>query len=161
MLEKEKHSNDDHCIFLFMTGWVLWQNKALGITECKPDIIAITGDFIDCRNPNVDIAMKFILGAVDIAPVYYVPGNHECWEKEAYTELCRRMENAGVHLIANASEKIFYGTGSIQCMGLEDPDFYDAIGEENENQMVGYHIQQLNALETVSFHCGSITRRKL
>ena len=174
--------------FLFMTGWVLWQNKALGITEykiycgshpelegftivqisdlhnesfgenqqtllnkvaeCKPDIIAITGDFIDCRNPNVDIAMKFILGAVDIAPVYYVPGNHERWEKEAYTELCRRMENAGVHLIANASEKIFYGTGSIQCMGLEDPDFYDAIGEENENQMVGYHIQQLNALET-------------
>ena len=110
MLEKEKHSNDDHCIFLFMTGWVLWQNKALGITECKPDIIAITGDFIDCRNPNVDIAMKFILGAVDIAPVYYVPGNHECWEKEAYTELCRRIENA---------------------------------------------------LETVSFHCGSITRRKL
>ena len=136
--------------FLFMTGWLLWQNKALGITEykiyygshpelegftivqisdlhnesfgenqqtllnkvaeCKPDIIAITGDFIDCRNPNVDIAMKFILGAVDIAPVYYVPGNHECWEKEAYTELRRRMENA---------------------------------------------------LETVSFHCGSITRRKL
>ena len=83
--------------FLFMTGWVLWQNKALGITEYK-------------IYSNVDIAMKFILSAVDIAPVYYVPGNHECWEKEAYTELCRRMENA---------------------------------------------------LETVSFHCGSITRRKL
>lgn len=173
--------------FLFLTGWVLWQNKALGITkykidcgshpelegftivqisdlhnesfgenqqtllnqvaECKPDMIAITGDFIDCRNPNVDIAMKFILGAVDIAPVYYVPGNHERWEKEAYTELCRKMEESGVHLIANASEKISYGTGSVQCIGLEDPDFYDAIGEENKNQMVRYHIRQLDASE--------------
>lgn len=92
MLEKEKHSNDDHCIFLFMTGWLLWQNKALGITEYKPDIIAITGDFIDCRNPNVDIAMKFILGAVDIAPVYYVPGNHECWKIRTFMmPLVRKM----------------------------------------------------------------------
>lgn len=173
--------------FLFLTGWVLWQNKALGITkyeidcgshpelegftivqisdlhnesfgenqqtllnqvaECKPDMIAITGDFIDCRNPNVDIAMKFILGAVDIAPIYYVPGNHECWAQEEYQKLCRQMKESDVHLIANASEKISYGTGSIQCIGLEDPDFYDAIGEENKNQMVRYHIRQLDASE--------------
>ena len=47
------------------------------VSECQPDMSAMTGDLIDCRHPNVDIAMEFIKGAVEIAPVYYVPGNHE------------------------------------------------------------------------------------
>jgi len=96
------------------------------VAECNPDLIAITGDFIDCRNPNVDIAMEFIEGAVDIADVYYVPGNHERWAYEEYKELCQCMEEAGVHLIEGKQETIAYKDAKLICMGVQDPDFYDA-----------------------------------
>ena len=103
------------------------QKKLLNmVSECEPDMIAITGDFIDCRHPNVDIAMEFIKGAVDIAPVYYVPGNHERWVSKEYKDLCRRMKDAGVHLMTDKQEPLFYNNNKIICMGIKDPDFYDA-----------------------------------
>lgn len=117
------------------------------VADCNPDIIAITGDFIDCRNPNVDIAMEFIEGAVDIAPVYYVPGNHERWIYEEYKELCQRMEDAGVHLIANKQEVIAYGDSKILCMGVEDPDFYNVSGSSEEAEMTRESIRQFDYTE--------------
>ena len=47
------------------------------LREAKPDIIAITGDLIDSRNTDIDIALQFTKAAMEIAPCYYVTGNHE------------------------------------------------------------------------------------
>ena len=118
------------------------------VEECSPDMIAITGDFIDCRHPNVDIAMEFVEGAVDIAPVYYVPGNHERWIYEDYRELCERMEEAEVHLMANQLEVMEYGGESILCMGVEDPDFYDATGSDGEAKLMRESIRQFDYADT-------------
>ena len=53
----------------------------------EPDIIAITGDMIDSSKTNVDIALAFAEKAVEIAPVYYVTGNHESRVIQEYQEL--------------------------------------------------------------------------
>ena len=47
------------------------------IKAAKPDIIAVTGDIVDARRTNTVIALDFIKAALEIAPVYYVSGNHE------------------------------------------------------------------------------------
>ena len=47
------------------------------LSESKPDIIVITGDFVDAGHTDIDVALDFAKGAVNIAPVYYVTGNHE------------------------------------------------------------------------------------
>ena len=47
------------------------------LAETDPDMIAITGDLIDSRDTNVEIALNFAREAVKIAPCYYVSGNHE------------------------------------------------------------------------------------
>lgn len=47
------------------------------LSESKPDIIVITGDFVDAGHTDIDVALDFAKGAVSIAPVYYVTGNHE------------------------------------------------------------------------------------
>ena len=173
--------------FLLLLGWMVYQNKALGITEyqidcsshsgldgftivqisdfhneefgknqqkmiekvkkCNPDMISITGDFIDCRNPNVEIAMKFITGAVEIAPVFYVPGNHERWTQKEYKKLCQQMSEAGVHLVANQAEIISYGSVKFVCMGIEDPDFYNVIGSEAEKETARSNIEKLQYTE--------------
>ena len=109
------------------------QKKLLNmVSECNPDMIAITGDFIDCRHPNVDIAMEFIEGALDIAPVYYIPGNHERWVSKEYKNLCQRMEDAGVHLMTDIQEPLLYNNNEIVCMGIKDPDFYDAAESDTK-----------------------------
>ena len=47
------------------------------LSENKPDIIVITGDFVDAGHTDIGVALDFAKGAVNIAPVYYVTGNHE------------------------------------------------------------------------------------
>ncbi|MDD4781601.1 MAG: metallophosphoesterase [Tissierellia bacterium] len=56
------------------------------IKEINPDIIVITGDLIDRRRTNLNVAKEFIGEIVKIAPTYYVSGNHEQLS-EHYAEL--------------------------------------------------------------------------
>ncbi len=117
------------------------------VSECNPDMIAITGDFIDCRNPDVEIAMDFIEGAVDIAPVYYVPGNHERWVQTEYQKLCNRMEKAGAKLLVNKEERFLYNGTEVLCMGIEDPDFYNVRESDEKKAMTKKVIEQLEYTE--------------
>ena len=64
------------------------------------DIIVVTGDLIDSNNTNIDIAMELISGAIKIAPIYYVSGNHEAWSG-SYDELKSNLENSGVVVLDN------------------------------------------------------------
>lgn len=124
------------------------QKKLLNmVSECNPDVIAITGDFIDCRHPNVDIAIEFIEGAVDIAPVYYIPGNHERWVFKEYKDLCQRMKEAGVHLMTDTQEPLFYNNNEIVCMGIKDPDFYDAAESDTKKLLTREVINEFEYTE--------------
>lgn len=117
------------------------------VEGCDPDMIAITGDFIDCRNPDVDTAMEFIEGAVKIAPVYYVPGNHERWVHKEYEALCMRMKEAGVHLMENVQEIVVYQDAEIVCIGIKDPDFYNVSGFKEETEVMRGKIRQFHYTE--------------
>ena len=67
------------------------------IKEADPDIIVITGDIVDKSHTNFGIAEDFIEGAVKIAPVYYVTGNHEAWiGNEKMAPLYEKMRSLGV-----------------------------------------------------------------
>ena len=92
------------------------------IREAKPDIIAITGDLIDSRNTNVDIALQFVQEAVKVAPCYYVTGNHEARVNE-YDELKKGLESVGVIVIEDDSVKLSIDGESITLLGVNDPSF--------------------------------------
>ena len=47
------------------------------LREAGPDIIVVTGDLVDSRRPDLEVAEAFVKAAGKIAPVYYVSGNHE------------------------------------------------------------------------------------
>ena len=88
----------------------------------KPDAIFITGDLVDRRKYNLETAMTFIKGAVQIAPVYYVSGNHEAWSGK-YEEIRKQLINAGVHVMDDQIIALNKGDSSIALLGLSDPDF--------------------------------------
>ena len=92
------------------------------LREAEPDMIAITGDLIDSRNTDVDIAFQFVQKAVEIAPCYYVTGNHEARISE-YEELEARMASVGVVILKDISTEIRIGEDTITLIGVDDPSF--------------------------------------
>jgi predicted MPP superfamily phosphohydrolase len=99
------------------------QSKLLGaIKKAAPDLIAVTGDLIDSRHTDVKIAMEFIHGVTELAPVYYVTGNHEA-RTNKYAELKEQLEQAGVVILNDEIIEIEYGSEVIRLIGVNDPDF--------------------------------------
>lgn len=102
------------------------------IREEKPDIIVITGDLIDRRRYDLDVAMVFIHGAMDIGQVYYASGNHEAWSGD-YENIRERLIDAGVVVLDNEKVPIEIGTSTIEMLGLLDPGFYAYDWMDGEN----------------------------
>lgn len=89
-----------------------------------PDIIVVTGDFVDSSHTDFDVAMEFINEAIGIAPIYYVTGNHEAW-LDNYDDLSKRLHDAGVHMMDDNCELIKKGNSGINIVGVQDPDFVE------------------------------------
>lgn len=98
------------------------QNLLQLLEDTQPDIIAITGDLVDSRRTDLDIAVHFAEEAVKIAPCYYVPGNHES-RLSAYAQLEQQLTEAGVVILANQSVPLERGGQQITIAGVEDPAF--------------------------------------
>lgn len=92
------------------------------VKNLNPDIIIITGDFIDSSHTNIESAMNFAVRAVFICPVYYVSGNHEAWSSD-YNQLKTELECASVTIMDNRKIEIFKDNSSIYLYGISDPDF--------------------------------------
>lgn len=91
----------------------------------RPDIIIITGDLIDSRRTDVSAALEFVRGAVEIAPVYYVAGNHESRIPEEFWMLERCMENLGVSVLRGERTLLTREGAAIALIGVDDPTFQD------------------------------------
>ena len=92
------------------------------LRDADPDIIAITGDLIDSRNTDIEVALQFVREAVKIAPCYYVTGNHEARISE-YDELKEAMKAAGVTVLEDAQTEISMEGETITLIGVNDHSY--------------------------------------
>ena len=82
----------------------------------------LTGDLIDSRHTDIEIALSFARQAIKLAPVYYVSGNHEARVRE-YEDLKMGLEEAGVVILENQKVQITWEGESITLLGIDDPSF--------------------------------------
>lgn len=92
------------------------------LREAEPDIIAITGDLIDSRNTDIEIALQFAEEAMKIAPCYYVTGNHEARVSE-YEDLREGLTELGVIVLEDERTEIEMSGEIITLLGASDPSF--------------------------------------
>ena len=92
------------------------------LREAEPDMIAITGDLVDSRHTNIDVALQFAEEAVKIAPCYYVTGNHEARISE-YEELKSGLIGLGVVVLEDKRIELENDGATIALVGVEDPSF--------------------------------------
>ena len=94
------------------------------LSQSDPDIIVLTGDLIDSRQTDIDVALAFAQEAMKIAPIYYVSGNHEARVRE-YEDLKMGLLEAGVTVLENQKVQITREGENITLMGIDDPSFWE------------------------------------
>ncbi len=113
------------------------------VFHSRPNIIVITGDMIDSRNTNVDVAISFAQKAVNIAPVYYVNGNHESRVPEEYEKLKKGLEEAGVTILENTSVNITINDETITLIGINDPNFRMELVDDTMEQNIAHQLMSV------------------
>ena len=77
------------------------------IAALRPDLIAIAGDMVNADEEGLDVILTLCGRLVEIAPVYYSPGNHESnlmYEKGSPLESL--LTDLGVHVLVNRAEAV-------------------------------------------------------
>lgn len=93
------------------------------LSKAEPDIIVVTGDLVDSRKTDFGIALRFLQRAVQIAPCYYVTGNHEARLTKEFPAFERDLTLAGVKVLRNEAVKLQRGGQYLTLIGLDDPNF--------------------------------------
>lgn len=112
----------------------------LMLKQADADIIAITGDMIDSRNTDIDVAISFAQKAVNIAPVYYVNGNHESRVSGEYEKLKQGLTDAGVTILENSSADITIGDETISLIGINDPTLRMELVDDTMEQNIAHQL---------------------
>ena len=115
----------------------------LMLKQADADIIAITGDMIDSRNTDVDVAISFAQKAVNIAPVYYVNGNHESRVLGEYEKLKQGLTDAYVTILENSSADITIGDETISLIGINDPTFRMELVDDTMEQNIAHQLEDV------------------
>lgn len=88
------------------------------IRNAEPDLILFTGDSIDDEH-SLDNYRDLITGIYDVAPIYYVNGNHEYDASAPLAEMKELNEKYQVHDLNDASVVIGHNGDSILLSGLD------------------------------------------
>ncbi|MDE7364870.1 MAG: metallophosphoesterase [Ruminococcus sp.] len=109
------------------------------ISALNPDIIAITGDIVDSNHTNIETALEFAEKSAEIAPTYYVTGNHEYWLDTAEREkLFSGLKSAGVQILDNETITVKKNNCAFSLTGIDDKMLSDSFSRflpTNENTL--------------------------
>ena len=102
------------------------------IKEQHPDIIVITGDIVDSNYTDISVAESFCEQAVQIAPCYYITGNHEMWlDDDVSAKLYESIKASGTVKLKNETIPL---DNSIYLTGLDDGSLYNGtLAQLSEN----------------------------
>ncbi|MEK4243830.1 metallophosphoesterase [Psychrobacillus sp. FSL K6-2684] len=90
------------------------------IKDINPDIIFITGDIIDSNRYDLQNSLNLVNQIINIAPVYYVTGNHEIATNDV-NHIKTSLQDVGVHVLTNEEEMMEYNGEKMRIIGIEDP----------------------------------------
>lgn len=90
------------------------------VAAAEPDLIALTGDLAD-RDTDLEDTDQVLAGLAEIAPLYYVSGNHE-WSEDLLEPLQVLFQRRGVRYLRNEYLTLERADQHIVLAGVEDPN---------------------------------------
>ena len=92
------------------------------VAESAPDLIAVSGDLAD-EVTDRSMLEPLLTGLVQIAPTYYVTGNHE-WGRDDTEDLLTQIAACGVTVLHNGYVLLEREGQTLVLAGAEDPNGY-------------------------------------
>jgi len=92
------------------------------LREHKPDIIALTGDICDKDYPPATMH-RLMAQLTELAPVYYVTGNHE-WAAGHVDTMMEYCAELGIKALRNEYVLLQKGEDSLVLAGIDDKNGY-------------------------------------
>jgi len=116
------------------------------IKNQSPDLILLSGDILDDKVSHLGTEL-LLSGIKDIAPIYYVTGNHEYWSQNI-NEIRRLLQSYQVNILSDNYVKINIRNNYIILAGIEDPDKrkYETP-EYDQNEIMENVFRDLDEIE--------------
>ncbi len=93
----------------------------------SPDCIVFTGDLVDRNHTDYAAGLTLMKGLLQIAPVYYVNGNHElALPQEDISQMYDALREMGVHLLLDRSEDFIWNDERLHLLGVSEETLYQA-----------------------------------
>ena len=88
------------------------------VNELKPDLVALTGDFVDGSVPQLGAAMSLLGGLESRHGSFFVTGNHEYYSgANAWIEA---LEGWGIRVLRNTMDIITHDGAELELLGVDD-----------------------------------------
>ena len=100
------------------------------VEKAAPDLIVLTGDFIE-SSTELEIIRALCTQLVELAPVYFVSGNHDAGSRKL-EELAALLEESGVKYLRNEYCTLDYCGDQILLCGVEDPNTWAVMPKPDE-----------------------------
>lgn len=108
-------------------GYEFGENNEKLLSEVKklqPEVILLTGDLQDrFRNTPEEYVTTLCKGLMEIAPTYYITGNHE-WAVGGVGALKAALTELGVTVLSNEAVPLERNGDTIILAGIDDPNGY-------------------------------------
>ncbi|MGB4588188.1 MAG: metallophosphoesterase [Clostridiaceae bacterium] len=89
------------------------------VRSLEPDYIFLTGDLIDYRSNRIEPCIELISGIKEVAPIYFVTGNHE-EASSVFLTFKQMLQENGVIILDDESVVLKKGEGEILLSGISD-----------------------------------------
>ena len=96
-----------------------FKNVLDNVKSIKPDIIVITGDYINDHCKNKGKMLNYAIELRNIAPVYYITGNHER-RLDNFEKIMKELENSGFNVLLDKIETTIINGSKINILGLDE-----------------------------------------
>ena len=103
------------------------------VSKQHPDVILLTGDMLNGREDETEIAVNLVRRLTEVAPVYFSYGNHEVTHEQMYArDLTALFEQAGATVLNRTYEDVTVNGQTIRLGGIYGyclPEKYYYSGE--------------------------------
>lgn len=127
------------------------------IRKAKPDVIFLTGDMIDGHEgrTDTDLTVSFVKQAMEIAPCYYVTGNHEgMLPYDVYAGMEKALVALGVKVLHRESVTLVRNGDTATIVGIDSPSFLhpnlpitplSTLCENNYSILLAHHPEHIDS----------------
>lgn len=115
------------------------------IIDEEPDVIFMTGDLVDRNRTDIPVAVATLEDVVDVAPIYFVSGNHEM-EFGQYKYLKTELDRIGVLNLDNRNDYFSVEDSRIGLLGIHDPMFITPEEIEEAGSAAAVFLAEIDRL---------------